>query len=381
MKLLISFLFLFLTIGFISSLDIGNTPNSFTAVNIIQPSAATTISGGSYNITYATWAYNQTLPAITSLNLSYNKWWYNQSTNLTSTTYYPTNSRVTGGSYTDSTNITKAWYYDGQSLNFTEGVGADPLDIYLNFTGVTSFNQIIMREYYLGSASHYIQVQVWNYDHNMWEEYFDFVGQAGMTILSIPVYDPAEHVSGGLVQLRLHHIQNGISSHRLYLDFVWLVDGITVGGSTNLDDYAKYSFSFNNFNGNGNFNTSANVSASYFKGDGSLLTGLGGSSVWNSNATAIWNNTVSQVGIGTATPTHELNVVGDINVTDNIHGQIDWVYVADTHGLSGDQVCSYMSGKNAGFDYTCTTCFDIANNTASCSGTIGADGWCGCKQS
>jgi len=201
-------------------------------------------------------------------------WLYNDSTSLyfnetyldaqlASTIYYANNSAVTGGSYTDTSDITDAHYYDGLSLNFTEGNGADPLDIVFNFTGVEDFSQLIMREYYMGSASHDIQVQIWDYDSSAWEDYFDFVGQAGYTIITIPTYDSADHLDpvDNNVTVRLHHVQNGITSHRLYIDYIWLVDGSTIGGSTNLDGYAKYLYGFNSFAGNGSFSSSSFIEA------------------------------------------------------------------------------------------------------------------------
>jgi len=204
---------------------------------------------------------------VSGNNVTFNETKLNDA--LASTTYYLNNSAVTGGSYTDTSDVTDAWYYDSLSLNFTEGNGVSPLDIYLNFTGVDDFSQLIIREYYLGSASHMIQVQIWDVDSSTWEDYFEFVGQAGFTILTIPVYDPDEHITpDGNVSIRLHHIQNGVTSHRVYIDFAWLVDGTNVGGSTNLDGYAKYNFGFNNFSGSGN------VTANYFFGNGSQLTGI-----------------------------------------------------------------------------------------------------------
>ena len=191
--------------------------------------------------------------------LEVNGTWVSGLISDSSTTYYLNSSAVTGGSYTDGSDVTSAWYYDGASLNFTEGGGADPLDIYLNFTNVNDIDQLVMREYYLGSSSHFIQVQIWDYVDSAWEDYFEFVGQTGFTIISIPVFDATDHIDSGNVQVRLHHVQNGITSHRLYIDFVWLVEGNNIGGSTNLDGYARYSFGYNDFSGTGNFNTSGNI--------------------------------------------------------------------------------------------------------------------------
>ena len=123
-----------------------------------------------------------------------------------STTYYPNVSSVSGGSYTDLNNITDAWYYDTRSHNFTEGTGANPLDVYFNFTNIDTFSQLVVREYYLGSASHYIQVQIYDWDSNTWEDYFEFVGQSGYTIIAVPVYDSTEHIKNTNVTIRFHHV-------------------------------------------------------------------------------------------------------------------------------------------------------------------------------
>ena len=74
--------------------------------------------------------------------------------------------------------------------------------------------------------------------------------------IEVPVYDSTSHISGGLVQVRYHHIENGISSHRLYIDVAWLIDGNMIGASTNLDGYAKYNSGYNNYVGYGNTTTS-----------------------------------------------------------------------------------------------------------------------------
>lgn len=92
-----------------------------------------------------------------------------------------------------------------------------------------------------------MQVQIFDYDSSTWESYFEFVGQAGQTIISVPIFDSTDHINNGNVSVRLHHVQTGISSHRLYLDFAWLVDGNNVGASTNLDGYARYDAGYNNF--------------------------------------------------------------------------------------------------------------------------------------
>jgi len=166
-------------------------------------------------------------------------------------------SAVAGGG-NSSTEIRAAMNNSG-TYNISEGGGVNPMDVYINFTNVSTFNELVIREYYLGSSSHIIQVNIWDYEDSVWEPYFEFVGQTDFNVISLPVFDPSSHINNSIVQVQLHHIQNGISSHRLYIDFAWLISGIPISGTPDLTDYAKYNFNFNNFNGSGDFNTTGKI--------------------------------------------------------------------------------------------------------------------------
>ena len=200
-----------------------------------------------------------------------------------SITYYVNATSVTGGTIT-STQINDTYWYDGITYNVSEGGGVAPLTLYLNYTNVTTFSQWILREYYLGSASHNLQFEIYDYTSATWQSYFSVVGQTGQTWITIPIFDASEHISGGIVQTRIRHIETGITSHRLYIEVAWLVNGGNIGASTNLDGYAKYLFGFNNFAGNGTFTTSQNVTAKYFFGNGSQLTNLNALNLSGTNA-------------------------------------------------------------------------------------------------
>jgi hypothetical protein len=61
------------------------------------------------------------------------------------------------------------------------------------------------------------------------------------------------------------------------------------------------------------------VNGTYLNGSLSCITdSSGGGSLWATNGTSIYNATVSQVGIGTTTPTHTLNVVGNTNLSGSL---------------------------------------------------------------
>lgn len=228
-----------------------------------------------------------------------------------STTYYPNTTQTTGGTNTTG-NITLMWYYDNSPYNVSEGTGANPMDLYINYTNVTDFSQWVIREYYAGSPNHFIQFQLWDYDDAIWENYFQIVGQTNMTIITIPVFDPSKHINNTIVQTRLHHVETGIAVHRLYVDFAWLIQGNNIGASTNLDGYARYSFQYNNFSGRGNFNTSGNVTATNISAT-QFFGNLNWSWIQNAPAIQVFDqslNTTDSVSFGNVTAT---NFLGNLN--------------------------------------------------------------------
>ena len=80
---------------------------------------------------------------------------------------------------------------------------------------------------------------------------------------------------------------------------------------------------------------SYNISAAYFIGDGSKLDGISGDSIWtDSDGNATF--TTGRVGIGTDTPSHELNVVGDANITKDLYANYTYAknQVAQFHRVA-----------------------------------------------
>jgi hypothetical protein len=225
-------------------------------------------STGAAGANGATWLSGSGAPGAVGVNGDYyfredNSWVYlktagtwNYIANLTglpasSTLYYVNATSITGGTEANGT-LASLTYYDEVVMQLNEGGSANPLTFYMNFSGVSSVDQIVIREYYVGLPTHNINVEIYDYGTSSWEQYYSFSGQAGYTIITVPIYDSAAHLSGGLAQVRLRHVQSGENSHRLYVDFAWLIKGSQVGASTNLDGYAKYVFGGNNFSGTGN---------------------------------------------------------------------------------------------------------------------------------
>ena len=86
-------------------------------------------------------------------------------------------------------------------------------------------------------------------------------------------------------------------------------------------------------------------------------SGGGGSSPWQFTVDYIFNLT-AKLGIGTSTPSHELTVVGDMNITGNIYNGGKQTFSV----LSGTLPISNTFSSAAGFDCGYTNCYTIFQN-------------------
>jgi hypothetical protein len=184
--------------------------------------------------------------------------------------------------------------YDGISYNVTEASGATGLDFRVNFTGITSFNQIVFRYKSTAGENHLVNVQLYDFADGDWENYATLGEVSEYNIKQIGVFDESEHISGGVVQLRFYQSANGNTGHVHYYDWVTISEGLSTPAGTEIDPFS--------FHKNENLNnTGYNITGSYFFGNGSQLTGVLTSYTetdpqWTDNFTkynASWSNTTN----------------------------------------------------------------------------------------
>ena len=246
---------------------------------------------------------------------------------------------------------------DGNTYNVSEVTGASPLTIIVNFTGVIDFNSMIIREWYQGGQGHEIIIGLFDYTTGDYEEeYGDITDMDGFAFQVISVIDATDHISGGNVSLRFRHDQNGNPAHNFFIDYIVLVDGFTTITTSEHDALTGRDDCSNNHPDvlcvNGSIRNASsifvtnNVTADFFFGDGSQLTGITG--LWTQNTTAgtTWlTNTSMNVGIGTTSPASKFEIKGSsaaeslINVI-NRNGNI--VFEANTFSDYG-----YLRIRNA----------------------------------
>ena len=218
-----------------------------------------------------------------------------------SKSYNATNINTLSGTL-DWGNISSIWVpEDFYYYNVSEDVGADPLIININFTGVISFDSIIGRIFYSGGQGHEMQLEIQRSDNLDWENYYEETDTTDFINIYVPVFDPQNHVfSNGDVAVRFFHFQTGIPSHDFFIDYLALVDGFTaltvadhdaLGGRNVITNHpwALDTNATRNMTGNLEFSNGNNLSigeGGWFKGWFNWIIGAGSEYI-NFNGTTL----------------------------------------------------------------------------------------------
>jgi hypothetical protein len=127
--------------------------------------------------------------------------------------------------------------YDSLPYNVSES--ASDLLFYVNFTGVDTFNQLIVRYRTGVGEPHTVSVSLWDYDSASWEGYGALGGtNNNYAMYTIGVFDPTEHKDGGIVQVRFITTNAGGNTDMWNFDWVALSKGASLSAITETDPIA-----------------------------------------------------------------------------------------------------------------------------------------------
>jgi len=263
----------------------------------------------SFHLNQDNWAFGDDYNYIVGSN-----WYFNQSKLETIYYNYSVASVIRG---TPAGNISTINKYDDISYNITEVSGAPGLDFRINFSGVDDLNQILFRYKSSASESHTSFLQLWNYDTNKWENYGTQGLVSDYTIFNFGVYDSAEHISSGIVQLRIYTTDNGNINHIHYFDWITISKGMATPAGTEVDPLSIHKTELNNsqfyYNGNLNLNLTTLLFANKIWNYNQTLATLNitnllySNIIWNYNQTLATNNfTVAQGYLTSYTETDPL---------------------------------------------------------------------------
>jgi hypothetical protein len=125
----------------------------------------------------------------------------------------------------DSTRI-----LDGKVVTVTEANGANPMQVEVDFGGVDAITRVLFYGRYQGTASHEVDVEIYNDDLAAWEQLGQLATSTTNAWHSWGVFNSAAYVGpDDSVKVRFRHLGTGISSHKLYIDYM-VVDDAQGGG-------------------------------------------------------------------------------------------------------------------------------------------------------
>ena len=333
-------------------------------------------------------AVNDAYLYMSGTTLTFNETALNDSIDLrtVSITYNATAIGTVEGTL-DSGNLTSILQAkDGDSYNVSEDSGASPLLIQVNFTGVVDFNTIIIREWYEGSSGHELDLCLWDYDSVDWEcEYDEITDQMGFAFSNIPVLDAPDHISGGLVQLKIDHVQNGIGSHNFFLDYLVLIDGFTTITTSTHDALSERDSTTNHpwalptdgSRNATNISVTGNITVQgYYVGDGSFLSnippGTETDPLWTPNFTAYnttWGTTTNSSYYlannpfsyyNATTPQTELDPLWTGN--ESLHSTTSTITGWGYYNSTDFSIADYLTSTQVlGFSYYNATDFSIGD--------------------
>jgi hypothetical protein len=282
-------------------------------------------SNSSYNATYDKWAYNQTAPANAYAD------------SLLTTTYYNVSDiNITRG--TPQGSLTDINVYDSIPYNISE-VGSD-LDFYLNFTGITDFNQIIIRYRTIVAETHTLNVQLYDYNSSTWEDYTILSSSGGIyNIVTIGVFDSDEHINStsGEVILRISDTNLGGSTDKWNFDWVSISKGISTPSGTETDPYSIHKDGTIPLTGNWNAGL-FNITANYYFGN------LDWTNLTNFPVACPAGSFVSTLGTSSTCTSPSL-ISGNLNMNANNITNVSYVKYANA--TSNSAWISYVNATNS----------------------------------
>jgi hypothetical protein len=198
-------------------------------------------------------------------------------------TYHPTSmsvatgSLVAGGTYEDLADA------HANYVQVEESNGADPLRLTVTIGNVTGpINSLIVRCYYAGSSSHHVQIALYNNTSAAYDLLETLVTSSDYAWYVLPILDYEHYVDGSKnVIVRFYHVENGVNTHDLYIDYVAVENGFGSGTGATTDhgsltgltddDHTQYAL-LANTRGDQSFAGDVNVATTFSVGDQNKFT-------------------------------------------------------------------------------------------------------------
>lgn len=150
----------------------------------------------------------------------------NNACNINRNFLTPATQTVNTGTLVSGTVSDVQTWADGNEVHIAEVTGVPGFDIEYTFTSIISFCEVEVAFYYVGSATHDCQVQIYDDANTTWRELISQNGVGlshNLRFVDFPGVVADYINSSDEVKMRFYHPQSGNASHDLYIDFVSIV--------------------------------------------------------------------------------------------------------------------------------------------------------------
>jgi len=136
----------------------------------------------------------------------------------------PDSINAIAGVLTGTVADVQSWQ-DGNVLELAEVAATPGQNMEITFVDVVVFRHVVVAMYYQGSATHWVEVQLWDNIAAAWKKIHTFDSSMGLNYryTDIPVLS-ADFISGAKeVKMRLYHPVAGNAAHDSFIDYAALV--------------------------------------------------------------------------------------------------------------------------------------------------------------
>jgi len=113
-------------------------------------------------------------------------------------------------------------FNDGNYYNVQEVAAAPGFTIAVQFTGVSTFNAVLVNEDYLGNLQHIIELGIYNNVLGAWDVLAEISDQTAFNPRVWGIINPAPYILNGVVNVRINHVSTGNITHNILVDYVAL---------------------------------------------------------------------------------------------------------------------------------------------------------------
>ena len=136
----------------------------------------------------------------------------------------PSGLNLIAGSLVGDVTDIQTWQ-DGNLLQLEEVAATPGQDLEILFTNMIGFRRVVVSMYYSGSATHWIEIQIFDWIAVAWKTLWTFTSGNGLNYRysDIPVRSDDFVDAGGNAKLRICHPAAGNAAHDSFIDYASLV--------------------------------------------------------------------------------------------------------------------------------------------------------------